>query len=78
MSSKEVITVDYAREQLLVWYKAMETIASGQEYRIGTRMLSMPHLKEVREQIKYWEDKVAELKRGRRGRRTFNIVPVDI
>lgn len=77
--SKSVITIEYAREQLMVWYEAMEAVASGQEYKIGTRMLSMPHLQEIRTQIKYWEDKVAQLQRGgRRGRRTFNIVPVDI
>lgn len=77
--NKNVITIEYAKEQLMVWYKAMEAVASGQEYKIGTRMLSMPHLREIRAQIKYWEDKVAQLQRGgRRGRRTFNIVPVDI
>lgn len=77
--SRHVITVKYAREQLMIWYEAMETVASGQEYKIGSRMLSMPHLKEIRTQIKYWEDKVAQLQRGgKRGRRTFNIVPVDI
>lgn len=77
--SSGVITIEYAREQLMVWYKAMEAVASGQEYKIGSRMLSMPHLKEIRTQIKYWEDKVSQLQRGgRRGRRTFNIVPVDI
>lgn len=77
--TRKVITVQYAREQLLVWYKAMEAVASGQEYKIGTRMLSMPHLREIREQIKYWENKVEQLKRGnRRGRRAFNVVPVDL
>lgn len=75
---KNVITIEYAREQLLVWYAAMEAVASGQEYKIGTRMLSMPNLKEIRAQIKYWEDKISELQRGKRSRRTFNIVPVDI
>lgn len=78
MNNKNVITVEYARKQLMVWYEAMEAVASGQEYKIGTRMLSMPHLREIRTQIKYWEDKIAELQRGRRGRRGFNIVPVDI
>lgn len=78
MNNKSVIDVEYARRQLMVWYEAMEAVASGQEYKIGTRMLSMPHLKEIREQIKYWENKIMELQRGKRGRRTFNIVPVDI
>ncbi len=74
-----VITVEYARKQLLIWYEAMEVVASGQEYKIGSRMLSMPHLKEIREQIKYWENKLAELQRGgRKSRRAYNIVPVDI
>lgn len=76
--SKSVITADYAREQLLNWYKAMEVVSTGQEYKIGTRTLSMPHLKEIREQIKYWENKLQQIQRGKRGRRTFNIVPVDI
>jgi len=78
MSKNNTITVDYAKEQLMIWYQAMEAVASGQEYKIGTRSLSMPHLKEIRTQIKYWEDKITELQRGKRSRRTFNIVPVDI
>lgn len=78
MSKNSVITLKYAMEQQMVWYKAMEAVASGQEYKIGTRMLSMPHLQEIRAQVKYWEDKTANLRRGRRGRRTFSIVPVDM
>lgn len=78
MSRKSMLTLEYALEQQMVWYKAMEAVASGQEYQIGTRRLSMPHLKEIRTQVKYWEDKVTEIRRGRRGRRTFSIVPVDM
>lgn len=78
MSRNSAITLEYAMEQQMVWYKAMEAVASGQEYKIGTRMLSMPHLQEIRTQVRYWEDKVAQLRRGKRGRRTFSIVPVDM
>lgn len=75
------ITLKEAKEHLAIWLKAEAEIATSQSYTIGTRSLTRANLKEVREQIKFWQNKVAELegaaaKRGRN--RIYRAVPRDL
>lgn len=74
------ITLKEAEKHLKAWLTAELELTSHQSYRIGTRTLTKADLNAVREQIKYWERKVAELSKGsRRGRnRVYRCVPRDL
>jgi hypothetical protein len=75
------ITLQQAQKHLNAWLKAELEISISQSYRIGTRTLTRADLNEVRNQIKFWMDKVTELenasKRGGRNR-IMRAVPRDI
>ena len=73
------ITLIQAKEHLNIWLEAEREIAISQSYKIGTRSLTRADLKEVRNQIKFWLDKVAELENKRKGRnRMIRAVPRDL
>lgn len=75
------ITLKEAQQHLKMWLKAEKEIATSQSYTIGTRSLTRADLKEVREQIKFWQSKVTELKRTESGKgrnRAFRCIPRDI
>lgn len=73
------ITLLQAQAQLAAWLAASEAVAKSQEYSIGTRKLRRADAAEIRQQIQYWEKKVAELSSaasgGRRGMRISYGVP---
>jgi outer membrane PBP1 activator LpoA protein len=74
------ITLKQAQEHLQAWLKAELEISTSQSYKIGTRSLTRADLSQVREQIKYWQGKVAELENAAKGRgrnRVFRAVPFD-
>ena len=56
-----VFTRKLCKEKLDTWLAAEESIATGQSYQIGTRMLTRANLKEVREEMEYWAGKLAEI-----------------
>lgn len=75
------ITLETAKKHLDLWLTAESEIATSQSYTIGTRSLTRANLKEVREQIKYWQNKVTELENlaARKGRnRVYRAVPRDL
>ncbi|MCX4355666.1 MAG: DUF6148 family protein [Oscillospiraceae bacterium] len=75
------ITLKEAQKHLKIWLKAESEIATSQSYTIGTRTLTRANLKEVRDQIKFWENKVAELESAaaNKGRnRVYRAVPRDL
>ncbi len=75
------ITLEEARKHLDLWLDAEVAIATSQSYTIGTRSLTRANLKEVRDQIKFWQNKVAELENvaARKGRnRVYRAVPRDL
>lgn len=47
-------------QKLNTWLAAEESIATGQSYQIGNRMLTRADLEEVREEMEYWAGKLAE------------------
>lgn len=74
------ITLKTAKEHLNLWLEAEAEISTSQSYTIGTRSLTRANLKEVREQIVFWQNKVAELEKleARKGRnRVFRAIPRD-
>lgn len=48
-------------QKLNTWLAAEESIATGQSYQIGSRMLTRADLEAVREEIEYWAGKLAEV-----------------
>ncbi len=75
------ITLNEAKKHLKLWLDAEIGIATSQSYTIGTRSLTRANLKEVRDQIKFWQNKVAELENvaARKGRnRVCRAVPRDL
>ena len=75
------ITLEIAKEHLNTWLKAELNVSTNQSYQIGTRMLTRANLKEIRNTIKFWEDKIAQIEiiSNRRGRnRVYRAVPRDL
>lgn len=75
------ITLKEAQQHLKMWLKTEKEIATSQSYTIGTRSLTRANLKEVRDQIKFWQSKVTELEKAesRKGRnRAYRCIPRDI
>jgi U3 small nucleolar ribonucleoprotein component len=74
------ITLKQADAHLQAWLKAELEITTSQSYKIGTRSLTRADLAQVREQVKFWQNKVNELqnaeKRGGRNR-VYRAVPRD-
>jgi hypothetical protein len=74
------ITLKQAQIHLDAWLKAELEITTSQSYKIGTRSLTRADLAQVREQIKYWQEKVTALENAAKGRgrnRVFRAVPFD-
>lgn len=76
-----VFTRELCEKKLETWLAAEESIATGQSYQIGTRMLTRANLKEVREEMEYWSGKLAEIeaeeKTGGRNQ-LFRFMPRDV
>ena len=75
------ITLKIARKHLNAWLEAELEVTTHQSYKIGSRSLTRADLAEIREEIKFWENKVASLeaieKRGGRNR-TYRAIPRDL
>jgi len=70
------ITLKQAEQHLKIWLTAEQEIATSQSYKIGTRNLTRADLKEVRNEIVFWENKVNQLSRKGRNR-VYRAVPRD-
>ena len=55
-----IFTKELCQKKLNTWLAAEESIATGQSYQIGTRMLTRADLEEVRKEMEYWAGKLAE------------------
>lgn len=71
------ITIEIAREHLNTWLDAEAALATSQSYTIGTMSLTRADLKNVREQIKYWNDMVTKLERSGGRNRIYRAIPMD-
>lgn len=75
------ITLETAKKHLEAWLEAELQVTTNQSYTIGTRSLTRANLSEIRKQIEFWGNKVAELEnqKNHRGRnRVFRVVPRDL
>ncbi len=55
------ITLQTARDALNAWVAADLAVAKGQSYSMNGRSITLANIREVREQIHYWERRVAAL-----------------
>jgi len=58
------ITLAQAEAKLATWMDALDALATSQSYTIGNRELRRADLKDVKDQIDYWDAKVQNLTRG--------------
>lgn len=75
------ITLEIARKHLDAWLTAELEVTTNQSYTIGSRTLTRANLAQIRKEIEFWGDKVAQLENieQRRGRnRTYRAVPRDL
>lgn len=75
------ITLEIAKQHLNAWLEAELVVTTGQSYQIGSRRLDRANLYQIREQIKYWENKVNELELMNRKRgkvKVMRAVPRDL
>ena len=74
------ISLEIAKKHLDAWLTAELEVTTHQSYTIGSRSLTKANLSEIRKQIEFWQDRVAQLenieKRGGRNR-VFRAVPRD-
>ena len=75
------ITLETAKRHLDMWLEAETQVAINQSYTIGGKSFTRANLSEIRKQVEYWSNKVAELqniakKKGRN--KVYRIVPRDL
>lgn len=58
------ITLAQANAKLAEWLEADTVVATGQSYSIGERSLTRANSKEIRENIKYWNNQIRRLTQG--------------
>ena len=62
--NKMSITLQTAKDALAAWIKADLSVAKGQSYSMNGRSLTLANIREIREQIHYWERRVAAFSRS--------------
>lgn len=70
-------TIYEAKDHLQAWLEADLALATGKEYRIGSRKLTRANVAEVKERINFWRNEVARMERKPR-RRAYRVIPRDI
>lgn len=55
------ITLTHAQTALEAWLSADLAISKGQSYTMNGRSITLANIKEVREQIGYWERRIQTL-----------------
>ncbi|MFO0360688.1 MAG: DUF6148 family protein [Flavobacteriales bacterium] len=55
------VTLTHAKTALDAWLAADLAVAKGQSYSMNGRSLTLANSREIREQIQYWERRVAAL-----------------
>ena len=78
---KQKTQIEIARHHLNAWLEAELELTTHQSYKIGSRSLTKADLGQIRKQIEYWQNRVAQLenaeKRGGRNR-VVRVVPRDL
>lgn len=76
------ITLEVAHKHLAAWLEAELVLSEGgQSYQLGSRMLTRANLGHIRQQIKFWSDKIAYLesvKKNKGRNRVQRVIPRDL
>ena len=78
---KQKTQIEIARHHLNAWLEAELELTTHQSYKIGSRSLTKADLGEIRKQIEFWQNRVAQLENAERrgGRnRVVRAVPRDL
>ena len=75
------ITLETAKKHLEMWLEAESQVAINQSYSVAGKTFTRANLAEIRKQIEYWSNKVAQLqniakKKGRN--RVYRVVVRDL
>lgn len=70
--------IDDAKVFLTAWMQAELAVTTGQNYTIGTRILTRANLKEIAGRVEFWRGEVERLENGRTRKKVFRLVPRDI
>lgn len=76
-----MIDLETARTHLKAWLDAELKVTGGQSYSIGSRSLTYANISEIRKQIDYWRNQVANLEvlaLGGKNSRSRRFVPRDL
>lgn len=75
------ISLETAKKHLEQWLEAESEVSINQSYTIGGKTFTRANLSEIRKQIEFWENKIAEIenvsKKGGRNR-VYRAVPRDL
>jgi len=63
-----------AKDMLHGWILAEQAVMTGQEYRMGTRLLRRADLRAIRDSIRYWKGEIDRME-GRSRIRTQQVIP---
>ncbi len=63
------LTLAQAEQHLNEWLAADSAVAKGQAYSLGGRTFTRADAREIRENIRYWQQMVKQLERGGVGTR---------
>lgn len=55
-----IFSKELCQQKLSTWLAAEEAVATGQSYQIGSRMLTRADLKQIRSEMEYWAEKLAQ------------------
>ncbi|SJZ95355.1 hypothetical protein SAMN02745174_02055 [Cetobacterium ceti] len=72
------ITLKEAQSRYREYLDAESKALKGQRYKIENQELERASLSEIREGIKYWENKCIEIARGGKKITTMRIIPRDL
>ena len=75
------ITLEMAQKHLKAWLNAELEVSVNQSYTIAGKTFTRADLGEIREQIDYWRNVVAELnnvKKHKGRNRIYRVVPRDL
>lgn len=67
------ITLEQAEAALANWIAADAAVSKNQSYTMDDRTLTRAHASEVRENLNFWENKIAVLSRQAAGQRGLSI-----
>ena len=77
LKSYRGIHYEVAKQKLQMWLDAMDAIATGQSYTIGSRSLTRANLNDIQSQIEYWSSIVTKCESGHKSIYVQRAIPQD-